>query len=343
MNKKSLLGFFFISLLLASFIFSANLVVAQETIPTDVKEEALKSYSEGSFSIEKNEEAGYNIMGPDGKLLDIIYSAEETGSAPTPSSANKATTSNSWLDNLKNLRNVALIDLWLNGYSAKKDSISYAGEFVKIMLLILLVLLVYSSLDYANFLGENKGGTRFIISLIVGILATFLVSTEALLSSLTSFTALGTAIWIFLPILVLTFFTIMVASSAAPFGMLIQRILWLVYSVYTFLSGIVIFSLAQSKAGSGIAIFLNTYIVNPLYGGANSAVLTGMRTNADAPTAILLMVVSIMVFFIAVVKAPFAEAWLAKLARDEKIMKYQDEIEKAAAKRRTDAKDVDGK
>ncbi|MEK6911161.1 MAG: hypothetical protein AABW82_05300 [Nanoarchaeota archaeon] len=311
MNKKSLLGFFFISLLLASFIFSSNLVLAQPTVPTTEQE----AQDMGFASLEEY---------------------ENTVSVPAIVPTNPSTSSSSF--SMERLRNLALVDLWLKGYNSANFSL--AGELVKVLLLILIVLLVHSALSYAEFL---HGGVRFVVSIIIGLLATFLVSTEALLSSLTSFTALGTAIWIFLPILVLTFFTIMVASSAAPFGMLIQRILWLVYSVYTFLSGIVIFSLAQSKAGSGIAIFLNTYIVNPLYGGANSAVLTGMRTNADAPTAILLMVVSIMVFFIAVVKAPFAEAWLAKLARDEKIMKYQDEIEKAAAKRRTDAKDVDGK
>lgn len=321
MNKKSLLGFFFISLLLASFIFSANLVLAQVSDPntnfdasldTDAKVQASTTYG----SVEEYRQAFGVDKGP-GQAL------------PATISSNSFT--------MERLRNVALVDLWLKGYNSANFSI--AGEFVKIMLLILLILLVYSSLSYAHFL---NGGVRFIVSIIIGLLATFLISTEALLTSLHSFTALGTAIWIFLPILVLTFFTIMVSSSAAPFGIFIQKILWVIYSVYTFISGLVVFSLAQSKSGNVVAQFFNNWIVTPLYGN-NSAILAGMTKNADATTAVLLIVVSIVVFWIAVVKGHFFNAWLAKEKRDADLMNFQSDVERQAAKRRIEAEDTKGK
>jgi hypothetical protein len=159
---------------------------------------------------------------------------------------------------------------------------------------------------------------------------------------LTSFTALGTAIWIFLPILILTFFTIMVSASAAPFGILIQKILWVAYSVYTFLSGIVIFSLAQAKSGNAVAKFFNDWIVQPLYGN-NSTLLEGMKANADATTAVLLVVVSIFVFIIAVVKGDFLSHWLAKEKMDAELMKFEDSVERQAAKRRIEAEDTKSK
>lgn len=315
MNKKSLLGFLFISLLLASFIFSSNLVLAQDnpneqydsSLDTDEKVQANTVYG----SVEEYRQAFGVDQGPEEAL-------------PKTSSDSSSFT-------MERLKNLALVDLWLKGYSSSNFSI--AGELVKILLLIMIVLLVYSGFSYANFLGEFI--TRPIISLIIGILATFLISTESLLTSLTSFTALGTALWIFLPILALTFFTILVSSSAAPFGIFIQKILWVIYSVYTFISGLVILSLSQSKAGNAVGIFLKKYIITPLYG--NSELLTNMSKAADTPTAILLMVVSVLVFWIAVIKGDFFEAWLAKEKRNADLMRFQDSLERQAERRKLEA------
>ncbi len=304
MNKKSLLGFFFISLLLASFIFSSNLVLAQEG------------------TVGETTSSDFPLLGeinPD-KVKDVT------------------TTSSSDSFTMERFKNLPLVNLWLKGYDAEKENLNFAGEFVKVMLLLLLTLLVYSSMSYANFM---HGGIRFVVSVIIGLLATFLISTEALLTSLTSFTALGTAIWIFLPILVLTFFTIMVSSAAAPFGILVQEILWVIYSVYTFISGIVIFSLYQGKTNA-VAKFFNDWIVIPLY-GKNSALLAGMTKNADPTTAVLLIVVSIVVFWIAVVKGTFLTHWLAKEKMDAEIMKFQTDVQKQSAKRKAEAADVSGK
>ncbi|MDO8563556.1 MAG: hypothetical protein Q7R87_00950 [Nanoarchaeota archaeon] len=334
MNKKSLLGFFFISLLLASFIFSANLVLAQG----DIIQEGDKTF----------------LVDVDGTKTDVTNDPNFNFGDKTVTKPD--TSSNSF--SIERLKNVALIDLWLNGY--KSANFSIAGEFVKIMLLILMIILVQCSLNYVKF--PESTTAQIFISVIVGILATFLISTETLLTSLTSFTALGTAIWIFLPILVLTFFTIMVASAAAPFGILIQKILWLIYSVYTFFTGIVIFILVQAKPtivqetingvsqnvvkGVDLASvygWIVNYVINPLYGASKasgSVILGNMAKNADGPTAVLLIVVSIFVFVIAVVKGDFLTHWLAKEKADADLMKFQGDVERQAAKRRVEAADT---
>jgi hypothetical protein len=315
MNKKSLFGLFLFSILLASLILSANLALAQEDSVALAKLEAGRAASQL----------------PGATPESIAIAKLEAGRAASLADAS----SSSWIDNFRRL---AFVDLWLGGY--KSGHFEIAGTFVKVMLLLLMIILVQCALNYVKF-PENTFA-QVLISIIVGILATFLVSTEALLTSLTSFTALGTAIWIFLPILILTFFTIMVSASAAPFGILIQKILWLIYSVYTFISGLVIFSLAQSKAGSEIAGSLTKYIINPLY-GADSVVLEGMKSNADAPTAVLLVVVSIFVFVIAVVKGDFLTHWLAKEKMDADLMKFQGDVERQSAKRRIEAEDTKSK
>lgn len=318
MNKKRLLVFFTISLLLASFIFSINLASAQNP-PTGFI---------GDPNVNTDEKAqteGY-------ANLQDYYSAFSSSSKTTINQGSSSSL-------LTNFRNLAFVDLWLKGYNS--TNFSLAGEFVKTLLLILLIILVYSSFSYAGFLGEREefSTVRLILSIIIGLLATFLISTDALLSSLVSFTALGTAIWIFLPILVLTFFTILVSSSAVAFGMFFQKILWIVYSVYTFISGIIIFFLAQSKGGSAVAQLLTTYLINPLY-GVNSVVLGNMKVAADAPTAILLIVVSILVFYFAVIKGDEFVEYLAKEKRRTDIIRQKDELERQSTKRKLEAEDT---
>ena len=62
-----------------------------------------------------------------------------------------------------------------------------------------------------------------------------MISKEEIITAMTSYTALGIALIVFFPILVLGFFTLVVASKASPMGIFIQRILWLIYSVYLFI------------------------------------------------------------------------------------------------------------
>lgn len=319
MNKKRLFVLFTISLLLASFVFSISLASAQNPPPGFIGDPSVNTD-------EKAQTAGY-------ANLQDYYSAFSSGSKIT---TNQGSGSSSFLDNFKNL---AFIDLWLNGYNSKNFSL--AGEFVKTLLLLLLIILVYTSFSYSGFLGEREefSTVRLIVSIIIGLLATFLISTDALLSSLVSFTALGTAIWIFLPIFVLTFFTILVSSSAVAFGMFFQKILWIIYSVYTFISGVIIFFLAQSKSGSTIAQILTTYLINPLY-GANSVVLGNMKVAADAPTAILLIVVSILVFIFAVIEGDKFVEYLTKEKRRTDLIREKDELIRQSTKRKLEAEDT---
>src|SRR3989344_7002120 len=122
----------------------------------------------------------------------------------------------------------------------------FEGTTIKYFFLLLVILLIYSSLSYVNFPDtfSSSGGSsfvRFLISFIVGIIATFAITSSELLTILQSYTALGITLTLFFPIMILMFFSLVTAKKASPIGIFGQKILWLIYSVYLFIKSALLF------------------------------------------------------------------------------------------------------
>lgn len=119
-----------------------------------------------------------------------------------------------------------------------KTNISIIGETLKYILLIMVILLVYMGLGYFNF---HSTILKVSLSVVIGFLATFLVTTNELITSLMGYTALGLTIQILLPLIALGGITIMMSSKGGPTGVYLTRVAWAIYAAYLFFKTIGIF------------------------------------------------------------------------------------------------------
>jgi len=240
---------------------------------------------------------------------------------------------------------VAKAKIWAITWQ-KGDVTAVNGYYLKWMLLALVIILIYSSLSYANFPENNL--FKIIASVVIGFLATFLITTQELLVMLNSYTALGVTIAIFLPIMILGFFTIIIASKANPFGIYLQKILWLIYSVYLFIktAGLLIISreikaaatgtsawgkiLGESAAGikanwvTKLIDWLISWvrpIIEPMLPPVDQAKIL-LEVYSTQMLAIL-SIVAIAVFVIMVLGDDYVMAWLMKSREDAAINAYK--------------------
>ena len=70
------------------------------------------------------------------------------------------------------------------------------GATIKWLVLMLVIILIYSALGYADF--PENGALRFGLAIVVGLLATILITTDELVTTLKSYTALGLTLTLFL-------------------------------------------------------------------------------------------------------------------------------------------------
>jgi len=104
------------------------------------------------------------------------------------------------------------------------------AEFVKLMILLLVIILVYSALTQVQF--PDQATLRVLIAVIVGFISTVMITQSEILAIMTSYTALGVTMALFFPILILAFFSFVVAVKVNVMGILVQKIMWIIYSVY---------------------------------------------------------------------------------------------------------------
>jgi len=225
----------------------------------------------------------------------------------------------------------------------------FEGTTIKYFFLLLVILLIYSSLSYVNFPDtfSSSGGSsfvRFLISFIVGIIATFAITSSELLTILQSYTALGITLTLFFPIMILMFFSLVTAKKASPIGIFGQKILWLIYSVYLFIKsallfyvnwgiskgtlkpddkGILQFVVTQSTS-SGVTATVNTHPILQFFLG--NAPLVSANDNT---INILLLIMAIAVFVIFVLGNKYVEAWIAKEARDSELEAQKSMLERS--------------
>jgi len=194
-------------------------------------------------------------------------------------------------------------DLW-----SGRAEIGVIGQTAKWLILVLLIMLIYSALQYIDF-PENQFA-QFILATIVGFLATVLISTQEVIAILISYTALGIALITFLPIMILGFFSIVMATKGSPMGIYLQKILWLAYSLYLFIKAGALF-LVQSFARYTDPENLEAYYQSSsvqLFLGDSARELS---TNSDPIILFMLIFVAILTFVIAVWRNDFIVDWLA--------------------------------
>jgi len=205
---------------------------------------------------------------------------------------------------------------------------SASGEFIKLFFMLLVIILIYSSLTSVKF--PEEAPLRWLLAGITGFLATILISGDEIIAILESYKALGIAMTLFFPLMILAFFTFVVATKVSVFGILIQRILWMIYSIYLFFraAGLLLISLLGEKILSGGGFIETT--VTFLFG-------KGVTTDASPVILVLMIIVSIAVFWIFVYKNKGLTEWLVKERREAEGIKYRDTSETAKQTLETDA------
>ena len=214
----------------------------------------------------------------------------------------------------------ATLASWLRVY---EEGSSLSDTFIKYLFLALIVILVYSILAYSNF--PESGTLRLFIAIVVGLLATISISPGELTAMLRSYTALGASLILFIPILILGFFTLVVASKVNPIGIFLQKILWIIYSVYLFISSgsaLVMGNLDKSRF---------TFKFFEFFGGKAA------ETGESILILTILLVTSIAIFVIAVLGNDMVIAWAAKEKREADVEKYKDTARRSRSARETDA------
>jgi hypothetical protein len=212
-------------------------------------------------------------------------------------------------------------------------NISAVTELTKFLFLILVVVLIYSALAYVKF--PDNAALRMLLSVVVGFLSVFMISSSELLAILESYKALGLSLTIFLPIFILAFFTFVVATEAKPFGILAQKILWVIYSGYLFLKtgSLILIKFLARSSGSVESPAMQGFFRFIL--GANWR--QSLALQSSTLTLIILFVVSIFVWITFVSSNKALRHWLAheKMAADMDV--YEDNATRQQKARKVDA------
>jgi len=215
-------------------------------------------------------------------------------------------------------------DLWLTGvnWSAAntEEQVDSVGQIIKWFILILIVLLIYSGLSAADF-PDNQPIIRFILAVATGFLGTFLITTRELLTALQSYTAMGIALTVFFPIFILGFFSVVVIKRAKPFGIFLQTVLWIIYSVYLFIrTGIYLW--LKNAAANGSLTVGEPYSI---LGFVNIEIDVGVMNAINAYSGSMLMILfitSIAVFIIMVIGNRYVRKRIDEGLRDAEVDAY---------------------
>ncbi len=211
------------------------------------------------------------------------------------------------------------------------------ATLIKWFFLGLIILLIYASLTSANFPESKRGDAgkfsflRWLIAIIVGLLATVFITTPELVAAIQGYKALGITFILFVPLMILAFFTFAVASKVNPFGIVVQRIAWIIYSVYLFIKTGV--ELIIQFLGLGLTNIQNETLRNLL--NLFSTDLEG--GGADTTIILILFIVSIAVFFIFVVGNEKIVRWFQESRQGADLTRYRDDAERQQRARKVDS------
>lgn len=202
-------------------------------------------------------------------------------------------------------------DLWLKGVDWETgEDLGGLTEMIKWFVLILVVLLIYSALTMGEF-PENPL-VRAIIAGVTGILSTFFITSQELITTMQAYTALGVALTVFFPIMILGFFTITIIKKGKPTGIFLQQILWIIYSVYLFIkTG----SLLLLKNASATELASGEVKMWFLKISASPAVQASVKAQSGTMLMVLL-ITSVAVFAIMVIGNKTVRKWVGQQQRE---------------------------
>ena len=194
----------------------------------------------------------------------------------------------------------------------------------------LVILLIYSALSSVGF--PESAGLRWPVAIIVGFIATMFISSEEIIAAMLSYQALGITLIVFFPLVILAFFTFTVASKANPFGLVLQRVAWIIYSIYLFIrTGLALGAAYTGDRDPASSPFLGLIKrMSDFFG-------TGASASGDTTILMILFIVSIAIFFIFVFGNKKITEWFMKERRHADLARYKDTAERAKEARETEA------
>lgn len=173
------------------------------------------------------------VLGLVFSIISVSADTEEGGYAPGSLSA---------FANFGDLK--ARWDLWKVGYAGVgADQMGLLTETLKFIVLFIIIFVVYAAFSQLEF--PQSTAMRFILSALVGILATFMITTQEMLTALLSYGALATTIIIAVPLIVLIGLTVMSAYKANAIGLYASKVLWAVFGIFLIIKGLVLLSMFQ--------------------------------------------------------------------------------------------------
>ncbi len=196
------------------------------------------------------------------------------------------------------------------------------ASVAKLFLLFLVIILVFSALNSADF--PESDIVKVLLSFVVGFLGTVLISNNEVISILQSYSALGVTLTLFFPILILGFFSVVVASKANPIGIYLQRIMWLIYSIYLFIrSGFLLLArVVSDKTGDGYESARNVIAF---------FIKDASKIQTDNTILTILLLVSVAVFIFFVIMNKHFIKWLAEEKTEAASLAHKTKLDKAKA------------
>jgi hypothetical protein len=217
---------------------------------------------------------------------------------------------------------------------------------------MLVLVLFYSAFKYVNF--PSNVLLRAFVTLIAGLLATMFISTDELMTTLTSYTALGVTLTLFFPILILLFFSMVVADKSSPLGIYAQKIMWAIYAGYLFVKSAILLTITYycQLTSDGLSYefikqppswFMSMVLKMPiLNSGEGISLESQAKTFAIVKSALdndqiilwVLLIAAIAILFIMVFGNEYVEGWIQKEKLKAAIEAKRNEIAYAEASRK---------
>jgi hypothetical protein len=209
-----------------------------------------------------------------------------------------------------------------------EGNIKLGNTTQRLFFFALIVVLIFSVLTTSKF--PEQAPVRVIISAVVGFLAIVYITPEDFYAIMQSYTALGIALAIFLPIAILIFFTLTIGEKAA-FALVFTRILWLIYSFYLFWKGLFIYFVLDNggSAPEWLASFYTT--ANSTGSKVVAASFKPMVEDAAGQSqvmALILMGVGVIIFYFGVINHSWMDFFKAEMTKAQ-VESYRDKVKKS--------------
>lgn len=322
---KRVIPLLILSLLLVSIfaVFALTSFVTADTIKYNSAGEKLTIHADG----------GWDIIDKDSQIVDAgtpgssYPSSFNLDSAPI---AGSSATKSVFCDSLSSPWKERCA-LWLGGPSGMGEGdLTLVGQLIKWIILILIIMIIYSALHTIEL--PSNTPLQIIISIVLGFLVTFFITTNELLTLMQGFSTLGIAIAVFIPFIVLAAISVMVAKSLSPIGIYVQKILWVIYTVYLLIKTFTLWGLMNADAGvvNNAATTNSTVQIWGFYHYPVDKATALLVQHADKGVLVMLVIVSLVSLAI-MLSNKVVLAWFAKEELDAAIQSEKNKISKSNA------------